>query len=87
MAQQSDREMQDLVKAGKAMPAPGKSPGRFPIENRQDLENAIRAVGRVQPNTDAARASVRRFIQKRAGELKLESLIPSSWAADGSLKP
>jgi hypothetical protein len=87
MAQQSDQEMQDLVKAGKAMPAPGKSPGRFPIENRQDLENAIRAVGRVQPNTDAARASVRRFIQKRAGELKLESLIPSNWAADGSLKP
>lgn len=86
MAQQSDQEMKDLVKAGKAMPAPGDSPGRFPIENRQDLENAIRAVGRVRPNTDAARAAVRRFIQKRADELNLGSLIPPNWAADGSLK-
>lgn len=86
MAQQSAKDMRDLVKQGKAMPAPGDAPGRYPIENRQDLQNAILAVGRVRPNTDAARAAVRRFIQKRAAELKLDSLIPPSWAMDGSLK-
>ncbi|MGW4076040.1 hypothetical protein ACWELB_21425 [Streptomyces asiaticus] len=79
--------MRDLVKRGKAMPAPEQDrPGRFNIQNRQDLENAIRAIGRVRPNTDEARAQVRRFIRKRARELNLSSVIPSNWNADGSLK-
>jgi hypothetical protein len=78
--------MRDLVKQGKAMPAPGDRPGRFNIENRQDLQNAILAVGRVRPNTDAARAQVRRFIMKRASEMNLTSMIPANWNADGSLK-
>lgn len=86
MAQQSAKDMRDLVKQGKAMPAPGDAPGRYPIENRQDLQNAILAVGRVRSNTDAARAVVRRFIMKRAAELKLDSLVPPNWAVDGSLK-
>lgn len=86
MAQQSAQDMRALVKQGKAMPAPGGTPGRYPIENRQDLQNAILAVGRVRPNTDAARAAVRRFIMKRAAELKLDTLIPTAWAVDGSLK-
>ncbi|MFE9003085.1 hypothetical protein ACFYOY_13230 [Streptomyces sp. NPDC007875] len=87
MAQPSADAMRDLVKQGKAMPAPGHDrPGRFQIRNRTDLENAIRAVGRVRPNTEEARAKVRRFILKRARELNLASLIPSTWAADGSLK-
>ncbi|MFD5384250.1 hypothetical protein ACFWMG_04635 [Streptomyces sp. NPDC127074] len=69
------------------MPAPDQDrPGRFQIRNRADLENAIRAVGRVRPNTEEARVKVRRFILKRARELNLTSLIPSNWAADGSLK-
>lgn len=85
--QPSADEMRGLVKEGKAMPAPGQDrPGRFNIANRQDLQNAIRAVGRVRPNTEEARAQVRRFILKRARELKLESLIPPDWAPDGSLK-
>ncbi|MFF6847148.1 MULTISPECIES: hypothetical protein [Streptomyces] len=80
--------MRDLVKRGKAMPAPEQDrPGRFQIRNRADLQNAIRAVGRVRPNTEEARAKVRRFILKRARELNLASLIPPNWAADGSLKP
>lgn len=87
MAQPSADAMRDLVKRGKAMPAPEQDrPGRFNIQNRQDLENAIRAIGRVRPNTDEARAQVRRFIRKRARELNLSSMIPSNWNADGSLK-
>jgi len=79
--------MRKLVDQGKAMPTPGQDrPGRFPIANREDLLNAIKAVGRVQPNTEEARASVRRFILKRARELGLSSLVPPSWNADGSLK-
>lgn len=87
MAQPSSDEMRDLVQQGKAMPAPGQErSGRFQIRNRADLQNAIRAVGRVRPNTEEARAKVRRFILKRARELNLTSLIPPNWAADGSLK-
>jgi hypothetical protein len=79
--------MRQLVKEGKAMPAPGQDrPGRFQIENRADLDRAIKAVGRVRPNTDEARAQVRRFVIKRAAELNLSSMIPSNWSPDGSLK-
>lgn len=60
--------------------------GRFPIRNREDLLNAIRAVGRVRPNTEAARAQVRRFIIRRARALGLTNLIPDTWNADGTLK-
>ena len=60
--------------------------GRYPIENEQDLRNAIRAVGRARPNTDAERNKVRRHIMKRARALGLSKLIPQSWNSDGSLK-
>lgn len=66
MPQPDADTMRRLVKQGKAMPAPGQDrPGRFNIANRQDLLKAIRAVGRVQPPTEEARAKVRRFILKR----------------------
>jgi hypothetical protein len=87
MNQPDAEKMRGLVKEGKAMPAPGQdAAGRFPIENRADLMNAIRAVGRVRPNTDQARATVRRFIIKRARELKLTDVIPPNWLPDGTLK-
>lgn len=85
MAQPDAKTMKSLVQQGKAMPA-NNGPGRFPIRNRDDLQNAIRAVGRVQPPTEEARAKVRRFIMKRARELNLQQLIPDSWASDGTLK-
>lgn len=87
MATPNASEMRNLVKQGKAMPAPGQDrPGRFQIRNRDDLSNAILAVGRVRPATDEARAKVRRFIMRRAKALNATSLIPDNWAADGSLK-
>lgn len=78
--------LRQLVKQGRAMSAPGQDrPGRFPIRDRGDLENAIRAVGRVNGG-EQERAKVRRFIVKRARELKLSQLVPDSWASDGTLK-
>lgn len=68
-----------LAKQGRAMAA-----GSFPITNADDLDNAIRAVGRAKGG-DAQRAAVRRFIMRRAKELNLSSRIPDSWNADGSL--
>jgi hypothetical protein len=88
MSTPSADEMRQLVQQGKAMPAPEQErPGRFQIRNGDDLASAIRAVGRVRPNTDAARGTVRRFIIKRARELNMSGRIPSSWNADGSVKP
>ena len=55
--------------------------GRFPVRNKADLANAIRAVGRAKPSD---RNAVRRFIIKRAKALGAS--YPSSWNADGSLK-
>lgn len=60
--------------------------GRFPIRNAGDLANAIRAVGRVKPATEEARAAVRRHIIKRARALNLAKQIPDSWNSDGTLK-
>lgn len=79
--------MRNLQKQGKAMPPskPGGRP-RFNIANADDLDNAIRAVGRVRPNTEAARSKVRKYIAARAKALGLTSRLPDTWAADGSLK-
>jgi hypothetical protein len=78
--------MRKLQAQGKAMPPsqPGGRP-RFNIANASDLDNAIRAVGRVQPPTDAARSKVRRYIIQRAKALGLSSRIPDSWNEDGDL--
>jgi hypothetical protein len=79
--------MRRLQKQGKAMPPsePGGRP-RFNIANATDLDNAIRAVGRVRPNTEEARSKVRRYIIQRARALGLSSKIPDTWNSDGSLK-
>jgi hypothetical protein len=78
--------MRKLQAQGKAMPPtqPGGRP-RFNIANAGDLDNAIKAVGRVQPPTDAARSKVRRYIIQRAKALGLSSRIPDSWNSDGDL--
>lgn len=62
---------------GKAMEG-----GRYPIRNVDDLRNAIRAVGRGSGDHDA----IRRWIMRRARELKAPQLIPGNWAPDGSLR-
>jgi hypothetical protein len=78
-------QRKSLAKSGIAMPD-----GSFYIRNAQELDDAIRAVGRATPNAGesdvARRNSVRRHIIQRAKALNLESKIPDTWNSDGSLK-
>ena len=76
----TEPQRQRLAREGRAMPG-----GRFPIRNRSDLQNAIRAVGRARGGEQGRRA-VRRFIMRRARALGLTNLIPDTWRPDGSLR-
>jgi ATP-dependent Clp endopeptidase proteolytic subunit ClpP len=62
---------------GHAMPD-----GSYPIEDEEDLDNAIHAVGRGGADHDA----IRRHVIKRAKALGKSDAIPDNWNADGSLK-
>lgn len=84
MATPDAATMRNLLKQGKALKNAAGAPS-FNIQNAGDLDNAIRAVGRVRPNTDAARAKVRRYIIGRAKALGLSSKIPPTWNSDGDL--
>lgn len=66
----SAEERQRLAKSGEAMPD-----GSFPIVTRDDLENAIRAIGRA---SDPAAAKA--HIKKRAKALGASDLIPDEWS-------
>lgn len=81
MADMNTAARKKAAAQGQAMPG-----GRFPVKTRADLENAIRAVGRVRPNTEEARSRVRRFIIQRAKAIGASDAIPDTWSADGSLK-
>lgn len=63
-------ERDRMAANGEAMPD-----GSYPIANRQDLENAIHAVGRGSGSHDAIRAHIR----KRARALGLTDLLPPDW--------
>lgn len=60
------------AKKGHALPD-----GSFPINNVQDLQNAIQSIGRAK-NPEAAKALIRR----RARELHRKDLIPDTWDID-----
>ncbi len=66
----SEADRKDMVSDGRAM-----DDGSFPIANKEDLENAIKAVGRAKD-----KAKARAHIEQRAKQLGLDDLIPSSWA-------
>jgi len=54
------------------------SDGSFPIENKEDLKNAIKLAGLGKdPST------TKEFIKKRAKELGAEDMIPSTWLNEG----
>lgn len=65
----TQEERDKLAEKGHAMPD-----GSFPIVTREDLENAIQAIGRAKDPE-----AVKRHIKKRARELGLEELIPEGW--------
>lgn len=62
-----------LAKQGKALPD-----GSFPIEDKNDLENAIHDVGRAD---DPAKAKA--HIKARAKDLGAEDMLPDGWKSGG----
>ena len=74
------KEIAELGAEGKAFKNPD---GHFsyPIADEADLRDAVKAVGRGGADHDA----IRKYIIGRAKALKLESMVPSSWNADGSI--
>lgn len=75
MAKFTDEQRQELAKKGLAMPD-----GGYPIRNRSDLLNAIKAYGR-----GTNKPEVKRWIKKRAKDLRAEHLLPDNWETDGEL--
>lgn len=67
----STERRKQLAKKGFALPD-----GSYPIENIQDLKNAIRAFGRAP---EGKRAQVKRHIIKRAKALGATNLLPDDW--------
>ena len=65
----SEEERRRLAKSGAAMPD-----GSFPIVTTEDLDNAIRAIGRASDP-----AAAKRHIIKRARALGAESHLPEDW--------
>lgn len=74
MADVSADDRRRMAKSGVAMPD-----GSYYIRNRDDLDNAIKAVGRGSGSHDA----IRRHIITRAKALGLTSMIPDNWTAGG----
>jgi hypothetical protein len=68
----SDARRKQLARDGKAM-----GDGSYPIENEQDLKNAISSWGR-----GGARADVKQHIIRRAKALGKSDLIPEDWKSD-----
>jgi HK97 family phage prohead protease len=71
----TDDEVQKLGEEGKAHK---RTDGKynFPIADRRDLLNAIKAWGRARASE---RVSVKAFIKLRAALMSLEELLPASW--------
>jgi HK97 family phage prohead protease len=80
-AKYSAEQLRQMLAKGEAFKNANGDPS-FPIADREDLENAIHAVGRASASGNA----VRRYIIGRAKALNLSSLIPDTWNADGSLQ-
>ncbi len=70
----SQKEREKDAGSGKAM-----SDGAFPIENSEDLKNAIKAYGRAK-DKDAAK----KHIMKRAKSLGLEKELPEDWGSSAA---
>lgn len=67
----SDKEREAAASSGEAM-----RDGSYPIKDKEDLHNAIRAVGRGKNNSHAA---IRAHIKRRAKALGAEDELPADW--------
>jgi len=68
----SAEQRRSAADSGAAMPG-----GRYPIENRSDLENAIHAIGRGK----GSHAAIRAHIIRRAKALGAIDALPDGWTA------
>lgn len=68
----TEEKRKELAKQGLAMPD-----GGYPIRNRSDLLNAIKAYGR-----GTNKPEVKKWIKKRAKELNAEKYLPENWDID-----
>lgn len=78
-AKYSAQQMQDMMKKGHAMPNEKDDPS-YPIEDKEDLGNAIKAVGR----GGADSSKIKAHIMKRAKALDAEDMIPKDWGSGSS---
>lgn len=76
-AKYSAKDRRRMAASGAAM-----EDGSYPIEDREDLTRAIRAVGR----GDSSHNAIRRHIITRARSLGASKEIPDTWNSDGSMK-
>lgn len=79
MSEPTTAQRKILAKAGVAMPD-----GSYYIRNASDLQNAIDAVGRGEPQS--SHDAIRKHVIARAKALGLSDKIPGNWNPDGSLK-
>lgn len=70
------REFSEAERKKDAKSGTAESDGSYPIENKGDLENAIRAYGRSKN-----KAKTKRHIMARARALGLTSMLPADWKA------
>jgi hypothetical protein len=71
----SAEQLRSMLSAGKAMKNPQGEPS-YPIGDKEDLSNAIHAVGRGSGSHD----SIRAYIKRRAKALGASDMIPDSWS-------
>jgi hypothetical protein len=76
-AKYSAEERRQMASSGQAMDG-----GEYPIADADDLDKAIRAVGRGGDSHNA----IRKHVMARAKALGKSSEIPDNWNSDGSLK-
>jgi hypothetical protein len=74
-AKYTAQQMQDMMKSGMAM-ANDKGDPSYPIKDKEDLSNAIKAVGRGGGSHDA----IRNHIMSRAKAMKMQDMIPEDWS-------
>jgi hypothetical protein len=67
-------QLRSMLSSGKAMKNKNGDPS-YPIADKEDLQNAIHAVGRGSGDHDAIRA----YIKRRASAIGASDMIPDSW--------
>lgn len=77
----SAKQLRKLLKEGKAM-RNAKGEPSYPINDLEDLHNAIKAVGRGSGSHDA----IRRYVTRRAKAMGHSDLIPENWTSEGANK-